>query len=159
MHCVSIQTEKHFSKRRKDELAAWEKKTDITTAINIAQRKRLPLLVDELKAKLESLPPNISHTSVKQAKERHLASKALKTELQNFANRRLVRLKASATHCVTDIIRLWSQYEEIVAKEELKTLGEAIREIECNLTEQDLDADGGLHLFAANVAQGRSPAR
>lgn len=88
---------------------AWERKTDITTAINIATRKRLPLLVKELEAKLEFLSPSVSHTTVKQAKERHLKSKSLKLELQNLANRRFERAKEAGTDKVATIIRLWAQ--------------------------------------------------
>jgi len=157
MHCVGIQLEKHFSKIRSHSLAAWERKTDITTAINIATRKRLPLLVSELQAKLESLSSSVSHTTVKQAKERHLKSKSLKSDLHSLANRRFQRAKEAGTDKVAAIIRLWAQYEETVACEELKALGEVIREIERNVREGDIEADGGAHLFASRGARPRIP--
>lgn len=88
-------------------LLAWEKKTDITTAINIATKKRLPLLVKELKSKLAQLSP-ISHTSVKEAKERHLGSKALKSELESLASGRFEQLKKCSTDGVVEAIRVWT---------------------------------------------------
>jgi hypothetical protein len=90
-------------------IIAWEKKTDITTAINIATKKRLPLLVNELKSKLASLRPVVSHTSVKEAKERHLGSKALKTELESIALGRFQELKESATNGVVKTMVIWAK--------------------------------------------------
>ena len=130
LHCVCIQVEKHFSQRRNLALqgksnfcsfshsffhqfpfphhcTAWEKKTDITTAINIATKKRLPLLVKELKSKLASLGPEASHTNVKEAKERHLGSKALKGELEALAGRRFNRLKERSLDRVQSLVRVW----------------------------------------------------
>lgn len=109
MHCVGIQLEKHFSKVRADSLAEWEKKTDIIQAIAIATRKRLPQLVNELERKLESFDSKVSHTYVKQAKERHLASKNIKTELQELADRRLDQAKESAMEIIIGLIRLWAE--------------------------------------------------
>merc|ERR1719356_144404 len=40
MHCVGIQLEKHCSKARSKALSAWEKRTDINTAINVATKKK-----------------------------------------------------------------------------------------------------------------------
>lgn len=149
MHCIGIQLEKHFGKNRAKLVAEWEKKTDITTAINVAKRKKLsPQLLEELNAKHASLE-NVSYTAVKQAKERHLASKTIKTDLINLANRRFLKAKESSTERILDIIMLWAQYEEIIALEESKSLGEVIREIERTMTEKDIIADGGAHLFAA----------
>ena len=78
----------NYSNVRADAVSAWEKKTDITTAINIATKKRLTLLVKELKQKLELIGSNgdVSYSSVKEAKERHLGSKALKVELEVLAS-------------------------------------------------------------------------
>jgi len=152
MHCVGIQLEKHFSNLRSKALAAWEKKTDITTAINIATKKRLPLVVKELQSKLESLSPHVSHTTVKHAKEKHLASKNLKNELQSLADRRFQRLKETATERVIAIMAMWAQHEENNARRELEALGETIREIERAVTEEHIEADGGAHLFAAKAS-------
>jgi hypothetical protein len=109
MHCVGIQLEKHFSKVRADSLAEWEKKTDIIQAITIATRKRLPQLVNELERKLESFDSKVSHTYVKQAKERHLACKNIKAELQELADRRLDQAKESALEIIIGLIRLWAE--------------------------------------------------
>jgi len=38
--------------------------------------------------------------------------------------------------------------EEIVALEEMKSLSSSIREIERTVTEEEIKADGGAHLFA-----------
>ena len=69
----------------------------------------LPRLVKELKSKLASLGPEESHTSVKEAKERHLGSKALKGELEALASRRFNRLKAASLERVVDLVRLWAE--------------------------------------------------
>jgi len=89
-------------------LTAWEKKTDITTAINIATKKRLPLLVNELKAKLETLS-DISHTVVKEAKERHLGSKSLKMELEALAAGQWLKVREFSTHGVVKAISMWAE--------------------------------------------------
>lgn len=141
MQCVGIQLEKHFSQRRSQALAGklqksrfdkstlsvnlmffvtchllgvtgWEKKTDITTAINVATRKGLPLLVNELQSKMDNLMPrNVSHTTVKETKETHLLSKTLKTELQELANRRFLRDRETATHRVVMLMMIWAKCE------------------------------------------------
>ena len=111
MHCVGIQLEKHYSQLRSDSLADWEQKTDITTAINIATKKNLPALVEELKVKLESLSPSISHTSVKKAKEKHLVSKAVKDDLQKLAERRFQRARETSTERVIAMIKMWAERE------------------------------------------------
>jgi len=148
MHCVGIQLEKHFSKERSEAVTVWEKKTDITTAINIATRKRLPLLVKELQAKLDALPKEVSHTVAKRAKERHLVSKELKTRLHTLANLRFMRAKMSATERISTILRLWAQYEEFAASSDLEALDKTVKEIERSVTMDDIAADGGAHLFA-----------
>ncbi len=86
----------------------WEKKTDITTAINIATKKRLTLLVKELKAKLATIGSSVSYTSVKKAKERHLGSKAIKGALEALACRRFQRLKESCTKNTLSIVNEWA---------------------------------------------------
>ena len=63
----------------------------------------------ELKSKLASLGPEISHTSVKEAKERHLGSKALKGELEALASRRFNRLKATSIERIVGLVRLWAE--------------------------------------------------
>jgi len=142
MHCVGIQLEKHFSKVRADSLAEWEKKTDIIQAITIATRKRLPQLVNELERKLESFDSKVSHTYVKQAKERHLACKNIKAELQELADRRLDQAKESALEIIIGLIRLWAEYEETNAAIEVTILENAIQEIERCVRDQDVEADG-----------------
>jgi hypothetical protein len=86
---------------------AFEKKTDITTAINIATRKRIPGLVDELKAKLGRFGSDVTHTSVKEAKEAHLESKSIKSELHDLALRRLQRARETSTERVIDLLKVW----------------------------------------------------
>ena len=129
---------------------AWEKKTDITTAINIATKKRLKLLVKELKEKLEIIGTSVSYSSVKEAKERHLGSKALKAELASLASRRLQRLKESCVEHSLSIINEWVLREESAAKIEAKSLAKVIKEIESNVRKNEdlIKADGGAHLFA-----------
>ena len=133
MHCVGIQLERHCSKRRAKALSgkqclysgrmskvwlcfsepstlisAWEKRTDISTAINVATKKRIPKLVQELKVKLDALP-QVSHTTVIKAKESHLASKTLKSELHKLANKRLGRAQEVSTERVIAIMSLWAK--------------------------------------------------
>lgn len=153
MHRVGYYVEKHYSNLRAEALAAWEKKTDITTAINIATKKRLTLLVKELKEKLEIIGPSVSYSSVKEAKERHLGSKALKNELEALASRRFQRLKDSfAANCLS-IVNEWALREESAAKAESKCLREAIKEIERDVRRRKdtIKADGGAHLFASTM--------
>lgn len=136
MQCVGIQLEKHFSKKRADaltgtllflpswlrlflclarslthlssSLTAFEKKTDIQTAINIAQRKRLPLLVQELNVKMEAVAAGITHTTVKESKEAHLLSKTLKGEIGDLALRRFQRTKESAMDNIVKLMSTWA---------------------------------------------------
>ena len=112
MECVGIQLEKHFSQTRASALTAFEKKTDITSAINIATRKQMPVLVKELQGKLKSLGAVVSHTTVKEAKEAHLESKALKTELHTLAMRRLARTRETSTERAIALMTVWSKEEE-----------------------------------------------
>lgn len=111
MQCVGIQLEKHFSKARANALAAFEKKTDIQTAINIAQRKRLPLLVQELSVKLDALAPGVTHTTVKESKEAHLLSKTVKGEIGNLALRRFQRAKETAMDRIVSLMSIWAKCE------------------------------------------------
>ena len=90
-------------------LVAFEKKTDISTAINIATRKRIPGLVDELKAKLDRFGSDVTHTSVKEAKEAHLESKSVKTELHELALRRLLRARETSTERAIGVLKFWSK--------------------------------------------------
>lgn len=92
-------------------MTGFEKKTDITTAINLAAKKRLPLLVQELEAKLETVAPNASHTTVKQSKETHLRSKAIKTELSELAMRRFLRARETSMNRLVAILTEWSRCE------------------------------------------------
>ena len=108
MLCVGIQVEKHFSKERASALAAFEKKTDIQTAINIAQRKRLPLLVQELRAKLEGFALEVTHTTVKESKEAHLVSKTLKGDIGALALRRFQRTKETAMDRIVSLMTSWA---------------------------------------------------
>lgn len=145
---------------------AWEKRTDISTAINVATKKRIPRLVQELKVKLDSLP-QVSHTTVIKRKEDHLASKTLKTDLHKLANRRFGRAQEVSTERVIAIMSLWAKREfiellsiydyqllfvclmlhlsqpideESVAIEEVKALGEVVQEVELSVQRANNDA-------------------
>jgi hypothetical protein len=83
----------------------------VTTAINIATRKRIPKLVDELKAKLEKFGPDVTHTAVKETKEAHLESKAIKAELHELALRRLLRARETSTERVLALLKFWMKGE------------------------------------------------
>uniref|UniRef100_A0A7S1UTI8 PX domain-containing protein n=1 Tax=Grammatophora oceanica TaxID=210454 RepID=A0A7S1UTI8_9STRA len=155
MQCVGIQLEKHFSMKRTDALTAFEKKTDITTAINIANRKKLPRLVAELQAKMEKVAPNVSATTVKESKESHLLSKQLKTELSDLANRRFQRVRECSLDRVVSIITAWAKYEETAAKEEIKAVGGALDEIEKTLKLINVKADGISHALFAPGKKGK----
>ena len=87
---------------------AWEKRTDISTAINVATKKKIPKLVQELKSKLDALP-QVSHTSVLKRKEEHLASKTLKSDLHKLANRRFGRAQEVSTERVIAVMSLWAK--------------------------------------------------
>lgn len=137
MGCVGIQLEKFYSQLRSEALAAFEQKTDINTAINIATRKRLPLLVSELEAKLEKVP-NVTHTSVKELKEMHLQSKMLKNELSQLASRRFLRAREASTEPLVELMTEWAQHEEQTASIESNALGEAIQEVERAFSQMDI---------------------
>ena len=59
--------------------------------------------------KTHSLPPNISHSSVKMAKERHLISKNIKEDLQQLAEQRFQRARETSTERVIAMIRMWAE--------------------------------------------------
>jgi len=139
MHCVGIQLEKHCSKARSKALSAWEKRTDISTAINVATKKKIPKLVQELKVKLDALP-QVSHTTVLKRKEEHLTSKTLKSDLHKLANRRFGRAQEVSTERVIAVMSLWAKHEESVAIEEVNALGEAVQEVERSIQGADVDA-------------------
>lgn len=143
MHCVGIQLEKHCSRARSKALSAWEKRTDISTAINVATKKRIPRLVQELKVKLDSLP-QVSHTTVIKRKEDHLASKMLKSDLHRLANRRFGRAQEVSTERVIAIMSLWAKHEESVAIEEVTALGEVVQEVELSIQRTHVGASSDL---------------
>ena len=91
-----------------DDGIAWEKRTDISTAINVATKKKIPRLVQELKVKLDALP-QVSHTTVIKRKEEHLASKTLKSDLHKLANRRFGRAQEVSTERVIAAMSLWAK--------------------------------------------------
>lgn len=138
MECVGIQLEKHFSQHRATALAAFEKKTDITSAINIATRKRLPQLVKDLQVKLETVGADVSHTTVKEAKETHLESKTLKQELSALSMRRLTRAKEISTERVIALMTIWSKEEESSSREEKIALKSFAQSLEYLIGENDL---------------------
>ena len=109
VHYVLIFVTHHYYYRRCNLLeqhSAWDRKTNIKTAINIATRKRMTDVVEELKGKMTDFEI-VSHTSVKEAKERHLSSKVLKGELEALSFRRFELLKEDATAQVEALINLW----------------------------------------------------
>ncbi|KAG7353236.1 hypothetical protein IV203_009285 [Nitzschia inconspicua] len=139
MECVGIQLEKHFSQTRATALAAFEKKTDITSAINIATRKKMPILVKELQAKLEAIGVAVSHTTVKEAKEAHLESKALKQELHTLAMRRLTRARETSTERAIALMTVWAQEEEGSTSTEEEILKELILLLQESVKKVDFD--------------------
>lgn len=139
MECVGIQLEKHFSQTRAANLSAFEKKTDITSAINIATRKRMPALVEELKAKLEAVGADVSHTMVKESKEAHLESKALKQELHSLAMRRLTRSRETSTERVIALMTVWAKEEEGAAATELKLAKAVLKAMETSARKDQIE--------------------
>eukprot|EP00934_Nitzschia_sp_Nitz4_P002412 Nitzschia sp. Nitz4//scaffold327_size20599//12971//16273//NITZ4_008636-RA/size20599-augustus-gene-0.5-mRNA-1//-1//CDS//3329547946//2407//frame0 len=133
MECVGIQLEKHFSHLRATALASFEKKTDITSAINIATRKRMTALVKELQAKLELVGENVSHTTVKESKEAHLESKTLKQELHDLAMRRLNRAREMSTQQIIAMMSVWAEDEVNAASTESRSLQEFAKVIEMSI--------------------------
>eukprot|EP00804_Cyclotella_cryptica_P007782 CCRYP_001391-RC/>CCRYP_001391-RC protein AED:0.05 eAED:0.05 QI:3891/0.8/0.83/1/0.4/0.16/6/351/188 len=125
MHCVGIQLEKHCSKVRAKALSG-------IFSIIFFQ-------IQELKVKLEALP-QVSHTTVIKAKESHLASKTLKSDLHKLANRRFGRAQEVSTERVIAIMSLWAKHEESVAIEEVRAIGEAVQEVELSVESSDLES-------------------
>eukprot|EP00539_Tryblionella_compressa_P013047 CAMPEP_0178823536 /NCGR_PEP_ID=MMETSP0746-20121128/5192_1 /TAXON_ID=913974 /ORGANISM="Nitzschia punctata, Strain CCMP561" /LENGTH=1132 /DNA_ID=CAMNT_0020485143 /DNA_START=67 /DNA_END=3465 /DNA_ORIENTATION=- len=137
MECVGIQLEKHFSQARATALAAFEKKTDITSAINIATRKKMPVLVKELQAKLVAVGADVSHTTVKEAKEAHLESKAFKQELHDLAMRRLTRARETSTERAIALMNIWSKEEEGSASTEKEILEDLVMLLQKSVKKED----------------------
>jgi len=138
MECVGIQLEKYFSQARASALTAFEKKTDITSAVNIATRKKMPVLVKELQGKLKSLGSVVSHTTVKEAKEAHLESKALKQELHALAMRRLVRARETSTERAIALMTIWSKEEEGSTRTEKEILEDLTLLVQESIKKEDL---------------------
>ena len=84
----------------------------------------MPVLVKELQAKLEAVGADVSHTTVKEAKEAHLESKALKQELHTLAMRRLTRARETSTERAIALMTVWSKEEEGSASSEQEILRE-----------------------------------
>ncbi len=139
MECVGIQLEKHFSQARATALAAFEKKTDITSAINIATRKKMPVLVKELQAKLVAVGADVSHTTVKEAKEAHLESKTLKQDLHDLAMRRLTRARETSTERAIALMTVWSKEEEGSTSTELEILKDLMSLVHKSVKEEEID--------------------
>jgi hypothetical protein len=137
--CVGIQLEKHFSVRRAKSLSEFEKKTDLTAAMNVATRKRMFALRNELQQKLDALGPEVSHTSVKEAKEAHLESKEVKACLHELALRRLTRARETSTERIVTLLAIWAKEEEIGAKEEIKAVSEALSVLEKTVCKDDVE--------------------
>jgi hypothetical protein len=146
MECVGIQIEKYFNQKRVSALAAFERKTDIASAMNVAKRKRLPKLVKELEVKLKELGPGISHTLVKETKEAHLESKNIKAALHSLAVRRLTRAREASTERAITLISLWAKEEESSTTAELKALSEAMTSLETDISKAKLEATKGSSL-------------
>jgi hypothetical protein len=138
MECVGIQLEKHFSQARATALAAFEKKTDITSAINIATRKKMPVLVKELQAKLVAVGADVSHTTVKEAKEAHLESKTLKQDLHDLAMRRLTRARETSTERAIALMTVWSKEEEGSTSTELEILRNLMMLLQQSIKEEEI---------------------
>lgn len=138
MECVGIQLEKHFSQARATALAAFEKKTDITSAINIATRKKMPVLVKELQAKLVAVGTEVSHTTVKEAKEAHLESKTMKQDLHDLAMRRLTRARETSTERAIALMTVWSKEEEGSTSTELEILKDLMVLLQKSVREEEI---------------------
>ena len=130
MEAVGIQLEKHFNQKRTGALSTFERRTDLTQALNVARKKRLVKLVHELQVKLDELGTTGTPTTVKETKAIHLESKALKSELHELAQRRLTRARESSTERVVTLISLWAKEEESSTTAELQALGNAISSLE-----------------------------
>ena len=130
MECVGIQLERHFNTVRTKQLALFERKTDLTAALNAAKRKRMTKVVEELETKLDKVGRAVSHTAVKETKEAHLESKQIKQGLHDLACRRLTRLRERSTEQAIAVMQLWAKEEEAAATSDLKMLGEAMTALE-----------------------------
>lgn len=134
MECVGIQLEKNFSAKRSKALTAFEKKADLTAALAIATKKRMKSVVDEVQSKLRTV--DASQTMVKETKEAHLESKALKAALHQLAVRRLVRARELSTERATQIVEIWSKEEELNAQQEITALARALAQLESIVLER-----------------------
>jgi hypothetical protein len=154
MECVGIQLEKYFSQKRTQTLTMFEKRTDITSAINVATRKQLPQLAKDLREKLDVLGKEVTHTTVMETKEAHLLSKSLKVELHELALRRLIRAREASTELVISLIINWAKENESSAAMELRTLGKAMAALEKAVGNGDIVLPG--HLSARRSTPGTS---
>lgn len=84
----------------------------------------MPEMVKELQAKLEAVGTEVSHTTVKEAKEAHLESKALKQELHDLSMRQLTRTRETSTERAIALMAFWSKEEESSASLDLQRLKE-----------------------------------
>lgn len=130
MYRLGEHIEEHYSRIRSRELVEWEKKTDLTTAITLASKKKLPLLVKELEAKIQAIPSSVSYSGVKAAKERHLGSKMIKKRLETIAKKGLQKLKKSGCTISLSIINEWAACEESSANTEHQFLIDLINKME-----------------------------
>jgi hypothetical protein len=139
MNYVGAELESFFKSKRADMLVAFEKKTDVKAAINVAMKKRLPHLVSELQVKLDGFGPDVSQTKLKEMKASHLASKEIKAELHELAVRRLIRSREASTEKVVLLIGCLSREVESTSTQELKALGEAMAALERSIDKEDFD--------------------
>jgi hypothetical protein len=130
MELMGNQIERHFSDKRASALALFEKKTDITSAMNVASRKRLPKLIAELQGKLAALGPEVSQSAVREAKEAHLESKNIKASLHNVATRRLNRARECSTERIVQLLSFWAKEEENAIKDELQVVRSSVSKLE-----------------------------
>ncbi|GAX23776.1 hypothetical protein FisN_12Hh354 [Fistulifera solaris] len=139
MNYVGTKLESFLKSKRAEMLVAFEKKTDVTAAINVAMKKRLPHLVSELQVKLGGFGSDVSQTKLKEMKASHLASKEIKAELHELAVRRLVRSREASTEKVISLIGCLSREIEITSTQELKAIGEAMAVLERSIDKEDFD--------------------
>ncbi|GAX14943.1 hypothetical protein FisN_12Lh354 [Fistulifera solaris] len=139
MNYVGTELESFLKSKRAEMLFAFEKKTDVTAAINVAMKKRLPHLVSELQVKLDGFGPDVSQTKLKEMKASHLASKEIKAELHELSLRRFVRSREASTEKVISLIKFLSREVENTSTQELKALGEAMAVLERSIDKEDFD--------------------
>ena len=76
---------------------------------------------------------------VKEAKEAHLESEEIKTQLHNLAMKRLLRARETSTERVVAVMEFWAKEEEAAAARELKALGEAMTALERSVGKEDFE--------------------